>query len=236
MMMRDDGLFSSKRKKSKRLYNVLRILLIILCIIPVILDIVWGKNYYVYNREEIVRNDPKEDSYWYLDEITDDIHIKQTFLCTTDSLVSINLSCATYARVNTGKIGFILVDETDETIIESWEFDTAEIKDNSNILLVIEKENRGTKLQGHTCRIDMETKGAYAGNAITLYYLTDDYYPDGYLSINDNIESGDLAMTITGRNIYTGYNRVRYWFCFYCLFIILIIFSCVGRKYVERRK
>lgn len=123
-------------------------------------------------------------------EIYGDTIVGQSFVATEDQLTRVDVKLATYARENTGDIIFGLREATSTQETVSITVKAEAIKDNAYHSFVFDPilESKG-KLYVFTVSA-LESK---PGNAITIWYSTDDVYSNGTAQINDKPIEGDLS-------------------------------------------
>jgi hypothetical protein len=125
-------------------------------------------------------------------EIVKNKVIEQTFVAEQDNLTAFSLQMATYNRTNTGHVSFDLYNNENQLVAHHSA--TAEkIKDNLFYLVKIPAIKR-TKDQVFHLRIS--SSDGVPGNALTVWASESPKYQRGQLTVNGEINSGDLVMKI----------------------------------------
>ena len=193
--------------------TVFCVAVISICFIPVISDCAFQEYPQAYNMPMLVSMEGKT-GLGVVGEITEGNHIIQSFECTCDGIYSITLEGATYIRRNTGTLKIVLENEESGEIDQQWLMDASKFRDNSNFTIVRNEPFSKLDMKGKRYRIDISSDDATEGNALTVYYVKNDYYPNGNLSVNGEKIDGDLYMTILGISKPVSYEHVRIILCF----------------------
>lgn len=101
-------------------------------------------------------------------EFTQDQVIEQPFSCEYDTLDKVGFRIGTLARKNTDKIRFEILDES-KNVIYTDELDTAQMKDNSEYVVVLREPLADVKNKNFTIRMT-SLSGELGKNAIAFYY------------------------------------------------------------------
>ncbi len=214
---------------------VLCILLTAFSFIPVLSDCIHESAPYNSTPKEVVNVGWETDGYGIVGEITADNVITQSFLCTTDTIHTITLSGATYGRENEGLFLIHLVDEETNEILEVWELEMHDFKDNSPFTIEAADPTSHMGMNGRRYKLVFDEESASSGNALTLYYNTNDRYKEGSLCRNGEDLGGDLIMKITGPTIPENYEYVRIWICVYNTIMAHVLVCLLCRKTADRK-
>ena len=125
-------------------------------------------------------------------EIISGSKVSQSFLASHDELHAISVLMATYARKNSSKIKFTLLNQ-DHKKIYSQELGTGTISDNTYLNFIFPVIS---KSKGNVFYFELSSVDASAGNAITVYRTKTKNYSDGILLVNKTLVAGDLVMKI----------------------------------------
>lgn len=151
--------------------------------------------YYSVRTEETDMNTPTG----IVGEIVDGKTIEQKFVSTTNSLDSLRLLTATFNRVNTGTMHFVIYGE-DGAILSDSVLDVQNLNNDSLTNVPLSPEI--TDCQGKILTLKVFTEGASDGHAPTLYFGTsDETLPSaafGSYTVNGKKENGQLCLTVRG--------------------------------------
>jgi hypothetical protein len=157
----------------------------------------------------------------------------QTFVSSRDNLYRIDLSTATFDRVNTTPVIFYLKDSPEAaTAIFSINIPGPQIQNERPTSIVFPPISNS---EGRSFYLQIESQEASPGNAITVYANEQDQYPDGSAFRNGQIVSGDLAFSIYSLETFTFSSILHGLFShaaqdlpFFLCYGILILVVCVG--------
>jgi len=131
----------------------------------------------------------------------------QSFVSDLDNLYRIDLSTATFSRVNSAPVIFYLKDSPQaNTAIRSITLPGPEIQNDRPTSFVFEPI---TSSAGKSFYFVIESPEATPGNAITVYASEYDQYPRGEAYRNTQIVNGDLAFTAYSREPFTFSSILR---------------------------
>lgn len=181
--------------------------------------------------DNITAQQVKATGLW--DELTGGTSFGQTFISVSNNLYRIDLSTATYARVNTASVIFSLkYNPQDPTTILSFELLGSEIQNERPTSFIFPPIADSA---GKSYYFSIESPEATHGNAITVYANEQDQYSDGSAYRNNQVASGDLVFTAYSREnfTFTGVfsnilSRARQDMPFFIFWGILILAVCVG--------
>ncbi len=128
-----------------------------------------------------------------MEEIIDGSVIRQSFIAGNNRIHSIKLYGATYARINQGILKIRLIDAENGNQLEKWDVDVSALEDNQYFSLDMKNKQ---DLSGRKCVLEITSKGAFPGNAVTLYACQKNVYSDGEFSIDGKRQRGDLCFQI----------------------------------------
>jgi len=161
-------------------------------------------------------------------EIHSSITVGQTFLCTENNLNRIDVLLATYARINTEDVIFHLREWNSSQDLVKIVVNAKEIKDNSYHVFRFEpiRDSRGKMYY-----FFIESPNSTPGNAITVWYSTEDVYENGVTYLNHKPVSGDLHFRVYCKsninlvisNFTSRIQQDKPFFMFYFLLLILIL-------------
>jgi len=131
----------------------------------------------------------------------------QSLVAERDNLYRIDLSTATFARVNSAPVIFYLKDNPlADTAIRSITLPGPEIQNDRPTSFVFEPIPNSA---GKSFYFAIESPEATPGNAITVYASEYDQYPRGDAYRNTHIVNGDLVFTAYSRESYTFSSILR---------------------------
>lgn len=230
---RNKGISYMRRVKdllqNQRVYISLSILLAILCFIPAFKDYLQGKKYYTYYAKEMIKVSDAELTKGFIGELCNGISAEQSFVCSFDTIVEIQLYSATYMRKNHGSTYFELFCGEDGKELESWEIDNSTIKDHSVIKLICKEPMEYYGIKDQTCRLAIHSDSE-TGYGITLGYAKGKQNDKSLLYNNTEID-GDLIMTVIGYDGVENCNRIRIWMCIFLVIITEWLWHRI-RKYL----
>ncbi len=157
-----------------------------------------GKDYYLNkipygDISSMTLNVRSQESAKPIGEIIDGSVVRQSFAAGKKRIRSIKLSGATYDRKNQGILAVSLIDADSKEPLENWDIDVSELEDNAYFELDI-KNDYG--ISGKKYVLEITARGAFPGNAVTLYACPENAYPDGEFSMNGKRQKGDLCFQI----------------------------------------
>jgi hypothetical protein len=145
--------------------------------------------------DSITAQQEKATGLW--DELIGGTSFGQSFVSAHNNLYRIDLSTATYSRVNTAPVIFSLKNNPqDTTTIYSVELPGLEIQNERPTSFVFPPI---TDSAGKSFYFSIESPTATPGNAITVYANEQNIYTDGSAYRNQQAVSGDLAFTAYSR-------------------------------------
>jgi hypothetical protein len=125
----------------------------------------------------------------------------QSFVSDLDNLYRIDLSTATFSRINSAPVIFYLKDSPQtDTAIRSITLPGPEIQNDRPTSFVFEPIPNSA---GKSFYFVIESPEATPGNAITVYASEYDQYPQGAAYQNTQFVNGDLAFTAYSRESFT---------------------------------
>ncbi len=163
-------------------------------------------------------------------EIVENDEVVQTFVANED-IKAISLNLATYARVNTGVLKVKVINEnTGEQFLDAVT-NLEELEDNTfrtyYLNKVLEKTN-------DTLKIILTTEGTYQGNAPTVWSTGEDSYPEGELTVNGAVKTGDLAFKLIGNSNDSEF--ITYFYIVLAVFILALLLSAYYIIFIRRSK
>lgn len=148
--------------------------------------------------DRIAAQQVKASGLW--DELIGEKTYGQSFVSERDNLYRIDLSTATFSRVNYAPVIFYLKDSPQaNTAIRSITLPGPEIQNDRPTSFVFEPIPNSA---GKSFYFAIESPEATPGNAITVYASEYDQYPRGNAYRNTQIVNGDLAFTAYSRESY----------------------------------
>lgn len=123
-------------------------------------------------------------------EIYGDTVVGQSFVATENKFSRVDIKLATYARENTGDIIFRIREATSAQDIANVTVRAENIMDNAYHSFTFDPVLAS---KGKSYVFYIYSPESTPGNAITIWYNTDDIYGDGTAQINDKPIEGDLS-------------------------------------------
>lgn len=174
-------------------------------------------------------------------ELTGGVAIGQTFASSHANLNAVEINLATYARLNTKDVIFHLRTSPSSIDIATIKVNAAKIADNQyhlfNFLPIPDSK-------GKVYYFFIKSPDSVPGNAITIWYSTEDVYKDGSAYKNHRPIEGDLAFKtyyksdILNALSYFIKNKIHQdkpFFVFYFALIAILIFLLVKLQLSERK-
>jgi ABC-2 type transport system permease protein len=155
--------------------------------------------------------------------------VEQVFVLKTDTVDSISLKFATYARTNTGVVNIQLLDESDGNVLYKQEVDVSKLIDNE--FLVIRPVKPLHLGVGRMMRISAFSDAGTSGNSVTLWYNNNIKKAGQELLINGEAVNGTLCFSITGRDII---QFGHYYFYIIIGFGLILLLYCAWLVYCKR--
>lgn len=206
-------------------YKGIYFILIIVCFLPIIVDIITQKYTVGYIEKTMLETEVADLKYaTNIGEILDGDIVEQSFYCNYLTIDQIQIYTQAYGRVNTGNIIIDLIDEEDETIIQEWQIDMKDVPDNDYLTLMLDEPTK-LDLLNKNLKIMIKTEGAYQYNAITLLEVMNQY-KDGDLYINGTKQKGDIVFSVKGFEKKECFEYVNIWIS--CLAFICMCFIFNG--------
>lgn len=196
----------NKMKNRKVMFTIMGIIILLYPIFGIGKDYYFGKIPYGYITNTVL-DVMSEEGIVPIGEIIDGRRIRQHVIFDTHGIKAIKLFGATYARQNQGMLTVNLLEVKSNDILESWNIDVSNMKDNAYFDLNI--KNGSNDLFGKECLLEIFSKGAYIGNAVTLYACKNDVYPDGYLELDGKVQVEDICFQIDGITETRGYLHTK---------------------------
>lgn len=133
-------------------------------------------------------------------EITEGREVGQTFISPVNNLTGFSIKLATFMRSNKGDITVGIKKEGNK-IIYSTTVKASSINDNSffDFRFPPIKHSKGREY-----KIFIKSKGSSSGNSITAYMSNQDVYKEGSLTVNNEINNGDLVFKIYYNRTFFG--------------------------------
>jgi hypothetical protein len=120
--------------------------------------------------------------------------VGQTFIATVDNLHRIDVLMATYARTNRGPVVFYLRDDpAGARDLARIEIEAATIRDNKYHTFRFAPIPDAA---GRSFYFALEAPEATPGNAVTVWQMARDVYPDGHVVVGGQPGEGDLAFRL----------------------------------------
>ena len=173
-------------------------------------------------------------------ELTGGGAIGQTFASSHANLNAVEINLATYARLNTKDVIFHLRTSPSSMDIATIKVNAAKIADNQyhrfSFLPILDSK-------GKTLYFFIESPDSVLGNALTIWYSTEDVYKDGSAYKNHKPIEGDLAfktyykLDISNVMLYF-INKIcqdKPFFVFYFSLIGILIFLLIKLQLSERK-
>lgn len=125
-----------------------------------------------------------------IDEIYGEKVVGQSFVATADKLTRVDVMLATFARNNTKDVIFKMREAGSTEDIVNTTVNAEIIKDNSYFSFVFDPilESKGKSYVFY-----ISSPESVPGNAITIWYSTEDVYSGGTTILNNNPFQGDLS-------------------------------------------
>lgn len=203
-----------------------------ICLISIAVYFLVSVAFYYVGGEDLrytKRSTPMIDADSVIGEITNGYEIQQEFVVTSETIDSVTLSIATYARQNTGNLVVKLLDDKNRVLRENI-IDVKNLNDNSNV--VIELDNPIYGMKGEMLTLGILSPEATEGNAITVYYNSEVESRNTVLRINNETINGELAFSVNSREVnFVG----RYYFLFALIGLVLLISYCIVVLYKDKR-
>ena len=141
------------------------------------------------------------------DELISGMSFGQSFISVHDNLYRIDLSTATYSRVNSAPVIFSLKnDPQDIATILSIELTGSEIQNDRPTSIIFPPIPDSA---GKSFYFSIESPDATPGNAITVYANEKNQYADGSAYQNNHMVSGDLVFTAYSRKTFSFLGVLR---------------------------
>jgi hypothetical protein len=188
--------------------------------------------------DSITAQQAKATGLW--DELIGGTSFGQSFISVRNNLYRIDLSTATFSRVNSAPVIFSLKNNPqDTTTIFSIVLPGPDIQNQRPTTIVFPPISDSA---GKSFYFSIESPEAAPGNAITVYANELDQYANGSAYRNNQVVSGDLAFTAYSREPFTVLgvlgdiaSRAAQDVPFFICFGMLILAVCVGLVLSFRR-
>lgn len=125
--------------------------------------------------------------------------VEQTFVAETDTIDSISLKFATYARQNVGIVRVQLLDDLSKRVLLDSQLDVSKLNDNAFVML--EPEKLIQLANGKPMRISVSSETGTPDNSATLWYNKEVNRPGQELIINGQPIEGVLCFGVEGRDV-----------------------------------
>lgn len=164
--------------------------------------------------------------------------VGQSFVADKNKLTRVDVKFATFARTNTNDIIFKMREADPPKDIVNITVNAAKIKDNSYFGFVFDPIPES---QGKSYVFSISSPGSIPGNAITIWYTTEEAYGGGTAILNNSTIQGDLNF-----KTYVKYSRLDFISSFFKKFtqdtpffivyisLLTLILSAVILLYVRR--
>ena len=206
--------------------NRVRIILTVLCFIPLLCDLLRGREYYEYRESSMI--DARLDEVAAIPYTVgpDDI-LRQSFECTYEKLNWIALAVSKSGSDGSENGIVKLADEGSGDILKQWDIDPSMADENGWVYLTFDGQDDPVMMKDVSCVL------LISGNngPITVNSAGRDYYDTGTLTINGEDRTDDLFMIIRGYADRKQIKWVRMWICVYLALIVNVLWG-----FWERRK
>ena len=127
-------------------------------------------------------------------ELTKDVTLTQTFQADKD-IDGVSILLATFERTNTSHYHIIIDDTSNIIRVFDKTIDAADFADNSYYNLAFNSAELADDDAQYM--ITITSSDAVAGNAVTVWSSSNDEYAKGGLTLNGQLQSGDIVFTTT---------------------------------------
>ncbi|CAH0438855.1 MULTISPECIES: ABC transporter permease [Clostridium] len=190
-------------------------------IVAILIYIIIGVAFYFVGGEQLKFSESNSNESYYkaqstIGGITQQIELKQEFLCDTDYIKAIKFKVGTYARKNNGNL-YVSILDNDKKLFNQ-KLDISKLQDNSELYIDLKDEIRDMKGKKLSILIQNDIKDE--NNAITLY--SEINKDDTNMYINNNLNEEKLAFSIVEKDeLWFGKN---YWYMFIAGLLALIVY------------
>jgi hypothetical protein len=126
-------------------------------------------------------------------EISGSRIVGQSFMANGNGLTRIDIKMATYARTNTKDVTFYLREANSTEDLARVKINAQQIKDNSFHHFEFDPIPDSN---GKSYILSIQSPESKPGNSITVWYSTNDVYPNGTALVNSTPIEGDLSFRV----------------------------------------
>ena len=202
-------------------------LLILLCFIPLLSDVVKGREYYEYREASMIDarlNEVAAIPY----TIGAEDELKQTFDCTYDKLKWIALAVPSDDD-KTGNAHVKLLNTDTGHILGEWDIAASMADENGWVYLNIDPAE-GTDMRGMECELVITSAQGSEEKPCAIGAAGKNYYDKGSLTFNEAGQDDDLFLIVRGYSDKAYFKLVRTWLCIYMALLVYIICFLTGRR------
>ncbi|MBP5607009.1 MAG: hypothetical protein J6X66_01895 [Lachnospiraceae bacterium] len=202
-----------KHIKENKWRVVIAAVIVLLCFMPVIIDLVTNRHPISYGRGNVAVN--LEDRWG--EEKAEEIagsKICQSFVCSQLNVTEITLYEAPGGRIPQSGIRLELYGEEDNVLIDAWEIDNDTIPDGGKIRVLVRNPLK-YDLKGKKCLLIVSSIEGGSEEVLRMQYFPHDKYAYGSLNIDGNEIEGDLVMDIMGSKAPADLEISKFFICFY---------------------